>query len=193
MYVKACESILHYNYISLGSVIVPRKVLNRPAMHKKGVTPVIATIILIAGTLVLALVVGAYTFGLFGSNVKTVTLSSATLYGGVSATAASAATSSLVFALNNPGSATYVTSLTLSGAGIATISTWDNTTAATGGGNTISFASSTGNNAMNAGTVSSYTYYPSAASAESITTGQVFNYVINFANGQSVSGSLIAQ
>ena len=50
---------------------------------KRGVTPVIATIILIAGTLVLALVVGAYTFGLFGSNVKTVTLSSATLYGGV--------------------------------------------------------------------------------------------------------------
>ncbi|MGH2638668.1 MAG: archaellin/type IV pilin N-terminal domain-containing protein, partial [Rhabdochlamydiaceae bacterium] len=41
---------------------------------KRGVTPVIATIILIAGTLVLALVVGAYTFGLFGSNVKTVTL-----------------------------------------------------------------------------------------------------------------------
>ncbi|HYB02915.1 MAG TPA: archaellin/type IV pilin N-terminal domain-containing protein, partial [Nitrososphaerales archaeon] len=62
---------------------------------KKGVTPVIATIILIAGTLVLALVVGAYTFGLFGSNVKTVTLSSATLYGGVSATASSAATSSI--------------------------------------------------------------------------------------------------
>ena len=57
---------------------------------KKGVTPVIATIILIAGTLVLALVVGAYTFGLFGSNVKTVTLSSATLYGGVSATGSTA-------------------------------------------------------------------------------------------------------
>ncbi|MGA2877125.1 MAG: archaellin/type IV pilin N-terminal domain-containing protein [Nitrososphaerales archaeon] len=53
---------------------------------KKGVTPVIATIILIAGTLVLALVVGAYTFGLFGSNVKTVTLSSATLYGGTETT-----------------------------------------------------------------------------------------------------------
>ena len=59
----------------------------RMKSSKRGVTPVIATIILIAGTLVLALVVGAYTFGLFGSNVKTVTLSSATLYGGVTATA----------------------------------------------------------------------------------------------------------
>ena len=48
---------------------------------KRGVTPVIATIILIAGTFS-RLVVWAYTFGLFGSNVKTVTLSSATLYGG---------------------------------------------------------------------------------------------------------------
>jgi len=92
---------------------------------KKGVTPVIATIILIAGTLVLALVVGAYTFGLFGSNVKTVTLSSATLYGGVSATASSAATSSITISLNNPGSATVITGITLTGAGIATITGWD--------------------------------------------------------------------
>jgi len=166
---------------------------------KKGVTPVIATIILIAGTLVLALVVGAYTFGLFGSNVKTVTLSSATLYGGVSATTTAAATSSLVFALNNPGSATYVTTLTLSGAGIATINSWDNSTAAQVAGNTIPFGAGHTNppctdcNVMNAGTVSSFTYYPEAAAAEAITTGQVFNYVINFANGQSVSGSLIAQ
>ena len=171
----------------------------RMTNRKKGVTPVIATIILIAGTLVLALVVGAYTFGLFGSNVKTVTLSSATLYGGLSATGATgtpasqAATSSLVFALNNPGSATYITSLTLTGAGIASINNWDNTTLATVATNTIVFATSAPNNAMNAGQVSSYTYYPSAPTPEGITTGQVFNYVINFANGQSVSGSLIAQ
>src|SRR6202035_913415 len=91
------------------------------ATKKKGVTPVIATIILIAGTLVLALVVGAYTFGLFGSNVKTVTLSSATLYGGLTATGSAAATSSLTIALNNPGSATYITSATMTGAGITTI------------------------------------------------------------------------
>jgi len=174
----------------------------RMTNRKKGVTPVIATIILIAGTLVLALVVGAYTFGLFGSNVKTVTLSSATLYGGLSATGATgtpasqAATSSLVFALNNPGSATYITSLTLTGAGIASINNWDNTTLATVATNTIVFtASHPNNNAMLAGQVSSYTYYPSAntGAQEGITTGQVFNYVINFANGQSVSGSLIAQ
>ena len=93
----------------------------RMKSSKKGVTPVIATIILIAGTLVLALVVGAYTFGLFGSNVKTVTLSSATLYGGVTAYTATAATSSLTMSLNNPGSATTITGITLTGAGISSI------------------------------------------------------------------------
>jgi len=162
---------------------------------KKAVTPVIATIILIAATLVLALVVGAYTFGLFGSNVKTITLTSGTLYGGVTATSSSTATASFVLALNNPGSATYVTSLSMSGAGIATVTSWDNSSAASASTNLIVFtASHPGNNAMPAGTVTSFTYYPeNAAPSQEITTGQVFNYVINFANGQSVSGSLIAQ
>jgi hypothetical protein len=32
-----------------------------------------------------------------------------------------------------------------------------------------------------------------AGAGVAITTGQTFNYVINFQNGQSVSGSLIAQ
>jgi hypothetical protein len=41
--------------------------------------------------------------------------------------------------------------------------------------------------------VTLFTYYPESASQQQITTGQTFNYIINFANGQSVSGSLIAQ
>jgi flagellin-like protein len=168
---------------------------------KKGVTPVIATIILIAGTLVLALVVGAYTFGLFGSNVKTVTLSSATLYGGASATGALIATSNLVFSLNNPGSATFITTLTMTGSGISTITAWDNSTAASSGSNLVSATFAAGHTSppctdcgiMLAGTVSSFTFYPENAAQQQLTTGQVFNYVVNFANGQSVSGSLIAQ
>ena len=165
-------------------------------MRKKGVTPVIATIILIAGTLVLALVVGAYTFGLFGSNVKTVTLSSATLYGGVTASAAIAATSSITLSLNNPGSATTVTGVTLTGAGISTVNAWDTGSAASPAASTVSFAQpyGAGNpNAMGPGQVTSFTFYPWSAASQSILTGQTFNYVITFANGQSVSGSLIAQ
>ncbi len=156
--------------------------------NKKGVTPVIATIILIAGTLVLALVVGAYTFGLFGSNVKTVTLSSATLYGGTEGAALGvpAATSSYVtFSLNNPGTASTITGITLTGSAITAVTTWENS-----GG--TGFLTS-GNNALAGGQVTSYTFYPYGTAANTITTGQTFNYVISFANGQSVSGSLIAQ
>jgi flagellin-like protein len=182
----------------------------RMKCSKKAVTPVIATIILIAGTLVLALVVGAYTFGLFGSNVKTVTLASATLYGGLTASQSAAATASLSLSLNNPGSATTITSITLTGTGLSTpVTLWSlQAGAITGSGSatTISFAAaytSPGGpgNAMYPGQVTSFTFYPVSGSSssgvgtiqQSITTGQTFNYVINFANGQSVSGSLIAQ
>jgi flagellin-like protein len=155
---------------------------------KKGVTPVIATIILIAGTLVLALVVGAYTFGLFGSNVKTVTLSSATLYGGTEPLAignppATGATY-MTFSLNNPGSQSSITSITLTGAGVTAVTLW--------GTSTGSAYNAGSNNVLSAGQVSSYTFYP-YGTAQSIVTGQTFNYVISFQNGQSVSGSVIAQ
>jgi len=165
--------------------------------YRKAVTPVIATIILIAGTLVLALVVGAYTFGLFGSNVKTVTLSSGTLYGGVTADPATTSTSSLTFSLNNPGSATTITGVTLTGSGLtSTITAWDTGSLPSPAANNINFqqAYGAGNpNAMPPGTVTSFTFYPWSAASQPILTGQTFNYVITFANGQSVSGSLIAQ
>jgi flagellin-like protein len=155
---------------------------------RKAVTPVIATIILIAGTLVLALVVGAYTFGLFGSNVKTITLSSATLYGGIESAARGGSLSGssyMTFSLNNPGSASSISSITLTGSGIAAITTWENS----GGTDFLQ----SGNNYLSGGQVSPYTLYPYGNNLNTITTGQTFNYVISFANGQSVSGSLVAQ
>ncbi|MGA2876577.1 MAG: archaellin/type IV pilin N-terminal domain-containing protein [Nitrososphaerales archaeon] len=176
----------------------------RAKMHRKAVTPVIATIILIAGTLVLALVVGAYTFGLFGSNVKTVTLSSATLYGGTEGTEPATVgvpaqgASYLVFALNNPGSTSSISGLTLTGSGITSVNTWGliNGTAATFTIATSANPQGVGTglwaNGLTGGTVTSYTFYP-FGTAQSITTGQVYNYVVSFSNGQSVSGSLIAQ
>jgi flagellin-like protein len=162
---------------------------------KKGVTPVIATIILIAGTLVLALVVGAYTFGLFGSNVKTVTLSSATLYGGTElATSGTPGTSYITFSLNNPGSASSISGITLTGSAIVSVVNWQYIPTGSSSGTGVNFAAvGLGTpNALTGGQVTPYTFYP-YGTAQSIVTGQVYNYVINFANGQSVSGSLIAQ
>ncbi|MHB1907900.1 MAG: archaellin/type IV pilin N-terminal domain-containing protein [Nitrososphaerales archaeon] len=140
---------------------------------KKGITPVIATIILIAVTLVLALVVGAYTFGLFGANTKTITVSSANL---------NASNGVLTFAMSNPGSAATVTSLTLSGASLGTpITSWTFTVS----GSTVVDSSVTG------GGVTTLTATPSPS--QSLTSGQTFNYVLAFSNGQSVSGVVIAQ
>jgi hypothetical protein len=158
------------------------------------ITPVIATIILIAGTLVLALVVGAYKFGLFGSNVKTVTLSSATFYGGYASATGLQTASYLSFSLNNPSSATTISSIT--GSGITSVSAIDNTSAIPCSGSCSSVFTGqlggTANDFLAGGQVSSYTWYLGGQN-QAVTTGQTFNYVINFANGQSVSGSLIAQ
>jgi hypothetical protein len=64
-------------------------------------------------------------FGIYGCNVQTTTLSYATLYSGTTANSSSSATSYLVFELNNPGSSTTITSLTLSGGSLqSVISSW---------------------------------------------------------------------
>ena len=170
--------------------------------NKKGVTPVIATIILIAGTLVLALVVGAYTFGLFGSNVKTVTLPSATLYGGYADPSAGQTPSYVTFSLNNPGSGSAITGVTITGSAIISVVAFNNasstgscsgTCSSVFSGVSSASGSQTANILLTGGQVSSYTWYLAGSFDQPVTTGQTFNYVVNFANGQSVSGSLIAQ
>ena len=119
-----------------------------------------------------------------------ITLSSATLYGGVTSDNTTlAATSSLTFSLNNPGSATTITSVTLTGAGLTTpITTWNIAAAVHSSSYLVNNA-----NSMTAGAVTAFTFYPVQSPSVPITTGQTFNYVMNFQNGQSVSGSLIAQ
>ncbi len=138
--------------------------------HKKAIHPVIAVIILIAVTLVLALVVGAYTFGLFGSNVRTITLTTASLY----------VSGSFQFALKNPGTNTTISSVILT----------------SGNGNQTSLSTSSiqvGNTTTNmiaGGQVSSITL---PVSASFLVSDQTYSYVITFQNGQSITGSQIAQ
>lgn len=156
-------------------------------------TPVIATIILIAATIVLALVVGAYTFGLFGSNVKNITTPSVTLYSGTFSTASNTAicggTAYLAVSETNPGSATSVTSVTISGGGVAasTVGLFSAAQATVNPGCTAASAAGlvTGGSTPS----STLNIYVSAT----LVSGSTYNYVINYANGQAVSGSLIAQ
>jgi flagellin-like protein len=167
--------------------------------EKKGVTPVIATILLIAGTIVLALVVGAYTFGLFGSNVKTIQLNSATLFGGPLPASASCSTTGAAYislALNNPGAATNISSITLTGSSLpsAVVPVGANAIWTTRGGACLPIVAAT-QPGVSAGAVTTLNVFFQSGSATvgTLTTGQTFNYVISFVNGQSVSGSLLAQ
>lgn len=156
---------------------------------KKAVTPVIATIILIAATIVLALVVGAYTFGLFGSNVKQITTPSVALYSGntqaLNASACKTVNEAyLSVSFNNPGGATTVSSVIISGGGAS---------AGTVGLMTVATTCATSGGAVGAtGSSVLSIYISSAAGTASLASGNTYNYVINFANAQSVSGSLIA-
>ena len=165
---------------------------------KKGITPVIATIILIAVTLVLALVVGAYTFGLFGSNVKTITLTSGNLFAGSLATisnnTADCPTSSqsyITMALNNPGAQTNITSFTLTGSSLTGQVAAYYAYPKTGFCTLVETNTAPG---LSGGSVTPVTLYFAESSGNAIvTSGQTYNYVINFKNGQSVSGTFIAQ
>lgn len=119
--------------------------------------------------------------------VYTITLASATLYGGTENGAIGGSlkgSSYIVFAVNNPHFSSNITGITLTGSGISSVGNWETSSG-------VSYFSN-GNNALPASETTSFTFYPYGTS-QSITTGQVFNYVIDFANGQSVSGSLIAQ
>ena len=101
---------------------------------KKGISPVIATIILIAVALVLALVVGVFAFGLFSANANTVSLKSATL----------TAPTTFAFSLDNPASLQVTVSLvTVNGACTGTYAAF---TGVYSGTCTVGTAVTSGNN-----------------------------------------------
>ena len=88
------------------------------------------SIIVFAGAIFISLdiVNNVWPCELCSGNVKTVTLASAYLYSGNLSTSSSNATASFTFSLNNPGSTTFITSLTISSNGVTTISNWYNGT-----------------------------------------------------------------
>lgn len=138
--------------------------LQKYLKNKKAISPVISTIILIVVALVIALLVGVFAFGLFTSQTKSVSLQSGNYYAG---------TSTFAFSLKDPAAVgTTITTVTINGFGIANAP-------CTGAGLV----------AVGAGT----------STAESCTTvtapvaGDTYDYVVNLANGQSISGSAVAQ
>jgi FlaG/FlaF family flagellin (archaellin) len=199
----------------------PRRVRARQAVQ-----PVVASIILIATTLVLALVVGAYTFGLFGSNVKIATVTSANLFGGTVEPPASSSPCNnteahVSLSVSNAGKATELSAFTLTGAsldGESLSAYFVNASSSSstctqgilgclplglGQGQTRSCLLISSNSAsmpvVSGGAVSSFVLFFRNSSIlaggepTNLVSGELFSYLINLADGQSVSGTLTTQ
>ncbi len=139
---------------------------------QRAISPVIATIILVAVTLVVAVAVGSYVFGLFGASSRGPQVH-ATLYSLTVAAPPPGGTLSVTFS-NSGGSAVNVVS--------ASITISSTTYTATAGGTTALLASTTSNPAT--------TF---AFSTAPFTAGQTYSFSIAFSDGSQQTIVVVAQ
>jgi len=158
---------------------------------RRGVTPALATMILLTATLVLSLVVGAYTSSLFRPNVNQVQLVSALLYDGETGdNISSPASASLTIILKNPDLATNITSLKLTDPALTSpIVSWSLTPRPQPNNSLLV----SGHNIVVAGSTTSFVLYPVQNPTINLAVGGTYQYFVQLANGQSISGALIAQ
>lgn len=157
----------------------------------KGVTPAIAAMMILTISISFALVVSAYTFGIFGPNADRVVLTSGRLLGGVTSdNVTTDATASLQFELKNPGASTNITLVQMSESGLSSPITLWSVTAGSQAGNSLA----TGNhNSLAGGESTSFTLFPVTSQSISITIGSTYSYEIQMSNGQSITGYFEAQ
>jgi len=144
------------------------------------------------------------------ATATTITVGSVTLFSGVTASNSSQAIANLFMTINNPGKTTYVSSLSLSGAWAVNndanttheastttsesvtsivITTWQDAWNST---SAIIFSTDFAASELRANHLTPMTFYPRTSSPENILQGERYNFAINFTNGESISGSLIA-
>ena len=147
--------------------------------------------VLLSATLILALIFGAYTSSLITPNVNRVLLTSMILYGGMTGdNITQRATSSMIIVLRNPGLTTNITSIWLHTSSLqAPLVSWSNVP---GPAQENSFFSGT-EDVVLGGTATSSTIYPVYDPPSPILSGETFEYIITFGNGQSLSGAILAQ
>jgi len=134
----------------------------------------------------------------FCGGMSSVTLSAATLEAGVTESPNSKATAALIMTFTNPGPTTTITFINMTGTDISNVTVWYQQLNST---NPSSFSQvdfrakyvKGGENALAANSFLSCEFYPWTNSPETIGSGKTYNYIIGFANGESVSGSLVAQ
>ena len=139
---------------------------SRPHNAKKGISPVIATIILIAITIVIAIAVAGWVFGLFGSYSRT---QAVTIVASASSCTASGNYCQIMVS-NQGGSAVTVVSASVDG-------------------QTIPAASISGSTVIPAGASSPVTiYFPSS---NSYIAGQTVQVQLGLSNGNTLSTTLV--
>jgi len=143
---------------------------SRPHNAKKGISPVIATIILIAITIVIAIAVAGWVFGLFGSYSRqggvTILASASNCYSSTSTT--KTLDNSCIITVSNQGST-----------GVTVISASIN-------GQQGTLAASVPVSAGTTATVS-----VSAASSQTLTSGETVNVQLGLSNGNTISTTLV--
>jgi hypothetical protein len=102
------------------------------------------------------------------------------------------ATSKLTLPLNNVGCQTFIQAISLSGGNLtSTINSWSMTPDSNA---LIDLYSSNSSNAVAGCSGTTLVFYPiSTGSSEIITAGEALNYLVVFANGDSITGTVIAQ
>jgi hypothetical protein len=120
------------------------------------------------------------------NSVKTLTISSATLFAGSPSSANHQGTSKLEVVFNNPGSQTEIISMFVTTPSNSSVTIYQCQSAVSCGALTDVELSAGTNAYFN--TPSTIFYLSS-----NIVQGEAYNYDFNFANGQSVFGSLVAQ
>lgn len=147
--------------------------------------------LLLSISIVLALVLGAFSFGILGPSADKATLTMGRLNGGVTSDNVTVtSTASFVLELNNPGKTQNITGIQLTESGwTSPITNWAVTPDSQIGN---SFMTG-GHNTLPGGRVSTFTLYPVASPSVSITVDETFYYVITLSDGQSISGYLTAQ
>jgi hypothetical protein len=121
-------------------------------------------------------------------------LISVNLCGGVTASSTTSATSNFTFSVENVNPPNEITDVSLRESGMPTISSWNlwNSPFTTAG--IQSDTTGTNSNFVPLGTPQgSVTLYPWSSPSEAIPAGQTYYYQISFADGQVLSGSVVAE
>jgi hypothetical protein len=128
------------------------------------------------------------------NNVQVIAIRSATLEPGPTESSASQTTATFAFSIYNPGSITYIRSLTLwstsLSSGPVNITSWVNEGNPT---SSIIFSVNSSANTLASGKTTDFTYRPQTQTSVNIMSKQTYDYLFKFANGQWLNGSLTVQ